>query len=101
MTRTPRSTVASTGESFDNDYFSYFRSASVLYELKPYGARSIRARYSRRIQRPSTRFLNPFPMSEDQLNRFVGNPELGPEYTDSYELAFQETRDLAVRSGGR
>lgn len=88
--------LTSTGESFDNDYLSWFPSASVLYELEPYGARTVRASYSRRIERPRTRFLNPFPMSEDQLNRFVGNPGLGPEYTDSWELAFQESGQLGT-----
>ncbi len=42
--------------------------------------------YSRRIQRPRGRFLNPFFTFADDRNTFRGNPDLNPSYTHSLEL---------------
>lgn len=88
--------LTTTGESFDNAYWSWFPSASALYNLEEDQSKSLRLSYSRRIQRPNTRFLNPFPLSEDPLNRFVGNPELGPEYTNAYELTYSMMGQLGT-----
>ncbi|MFP4527238.1 MAG: TonB-dependent receptor domain-containing protein [Candidatus Kapaibacterium sp.] len=46
--------------------------------------------YSRRIHRPRGRFLDPFPSYRDRYTYHVGNPELEPEYTDSYEIGMQK-----------
>ncbi|MEO1573014.1 MAG: outer membrane beta-barrel family protein [Bacteroidota bacterium] len=70
--------------AFDNDYFSVFPSAFATYQFTD--GVSAQASYSRRINRPSTRALNPFENREDPLNVRVGNPGLQPEYTDSYEV---------------
>jgi outer membrane cobalamin receptor len=48
------------------------------------------ASYSRRIERPRIWVLNPFTRYIDRLNLRIGNPELEPELTDSYELNFQK-----------
>jgi outer membrane receptor protein involved in Fe transport len=50
--------------------------------------------YSRRIRRPGTQELNPFPVFFDQQNVFVGNPRLNPEYTDAYELGLSRSGAL-------
>jgi len=84
------------GASYENDYLSWFPSGSVLYSFDEYGTKSLRASYARRIQRPNTRFLNPFSFREDQLNRFEGNPYLGPEYTDAYELTYAHSGTLGT-----
>ncbi|WP_159522593.1 TonB-dependent receptor domain-containing protein [Sunxiuqinia indica] len=42
--------------------------------------------YSRRIDRPGGRDLDPFPNYYNRYTIRYGNPELKPEYTDSYEL---------------
>ncbi|GAB4277990.1 MAG: outer membrane beta-barrel family protein [Marinilabiliales bacterium] len=49
----------------------------------------VQASYSRRINRPREWYLDPFPNYSDPLNIRMGNPELEPEYTDSYELNYQ------------
>jgi outer membrane receptor protein involved in Fe transport len=46
--------------------------------------------YSRRINRPRTWYLDPFPSYEDQLNIRMGNPDLEPEYVGSYEFNYQK-----------
>jgi outer membrane receptor protein involved in Fe transport len=50
--------------------------------------------YSRRIRRPGTQELNPFPTFFDVQNVFLGNPALEPEYTDAYELGFTKSGRL-------
>ena len=47
---------------------------------------AIQLSYSRRVNRPSGRDLNPFKNIEDPLNVSYGNPKLEPEFTDAYEL---------------
>ena len=68
-------------------YTSFFPSAFVTYAFGP--GSIIKGAYSRRIERPRTFFLNPFPDLSDTTFVRVGNPSLRPEYTDSYELTLQ------------
>ena len=81
--------LQNTGETYPKDYWSFFPSGLAAYNIDP--QRQLRLSYSRRIQRPDTRLLNPFGFTEDQRNRFQGNPELEPEYTQSVELAYQHS----------
>ncbi len=46
------------------------------------------ASYSRRIDRPRGRDLDPVPSYYNRYTVRIGNPDLEPEYTDSYELGF-------------
>ncbi|SFF85241.1 TonB-dependent receptor domain-containing protein [Sunxiuqinia elliptica] len=46
--------------------------------------------YSRRIDRPNGRDLDPFPNYYNRYTIRYGNPELEPEYTDSYELGIMK-----------
>jgi outer membrane receptor protein involved in Fe transport len=47
------------------------------------------ASYTRRIDRPNGWYLDPFINYIDQFNYRQGNPDLQPEYIDSYELGYQ------------
>ncbi|MEM9723077.1 MAG: outer membrane beta-barrel family protein [Bacteroidota bacterium] len=51
--------------------------------------------YSRRISRPNMWDLNPFTNIRDNLNLSTGNPDLQPEFTDSYELTAIKTWEKA------
>ena len=83
--------LATTGESYDNNYTSLFPSALVAFS--PDDTRQFKASYSKRIERPRTRMLNPFGFSPDPLNIFRGNPYLKPEYTHAFELGYQQSFD--------
>ena len=50
----------------------------------------VMASYSRRINRPRGRDLDPFPNYLNSYNIRIGNPGLQPEYIDSYELGYQK-----------
>ena len=78
-----------TGDKFSINRFDYFPSAYITRQLKK--EQQIQLSYSRRINRPRGRNLNPFPDYSDPYNIRVGNPALEPEYVDSYELNYQKS----------
>ncbi len=80
------------GDSYPYDYGSLFPSALAVYRFSD--AQNVKISYSRRIRRPGTQELNPFPFFFDVNNVFLGNPELAPEYTDAIEVGFQRTGQL-------
>jgi ferric enterobactin receptor len=87
----------STGETADvsrNDYASLFPSGLISWDMTE--DRQLKAGYSKRIQRPRGRMLNPVPSFDDPLNLFVGNPDLSPEYTHSFEIGYQQTGSLGT-----
>ena len=47
---------------------------------------SFQAGYSKRINRPGLRDLNPFSNIRNNFSIATGNPDLQPEYTDSFEI---------------
>lgn len=76
--------LISTNESFKNEYFNLFPSATVRYEAKK--GLEFSLGYSRRINRPSSGNLNPFTSYADPYNLRSGNPALRPEYIHSVDL---------------
>ena len=84
--------LADTGERFPYDYVSFFPSGLVSHKLTD--QTQVKLSYSRRIRRPGTQELNPFPAFFDQQNVFLGNPRLNPEYTDALELSLQQSMKM-------
>ncbi len=68
------------------DRFDLFPSAHFSYDLNDNN--QVMTSYSRRINRPDGRDLDPFPSYMNQYTIRIGNPDLKPEYTDSYELSY-------------
>ena len=73
-------------EDYPNDYFSLFPSLHLRRNFTP--SQSAQLSYSRRINRPRGRQLNPFPSYNDPYDISSGNPLLDPEYTNSLELGY-------------
>ena len=73
-----------TNESNPRNYTNFFPSVFFTYDL--INDNAIQLSYSRRIQRPRFWYLNPFFTFSDRRNFFGGNPNLDPEFTDSYEI---------------
>lgn len=67
-------------------YGNLFPSAFFTYELSDKSSASIS--YSKRIQRPRGRFLNPFNNFSSNINIFVGNPDLDPALTDAIDFGY-------------
>src|SRR5437763_749243 len=74
------------------NYHSLFPSGVIMY--KPSEQTQLKVSYSRRIRRPGTQELNPFPVFFDQQNVFIGNPRLNPEYTDAFEVGLSKSGQL-------
>jgi len=71
---------------YKNDYFSLYPSAHIK---KPLGNnKELSLSYSRRVNRPRSHSLNPFPKYTDPLNLRRGNPYLNPEYINSVEFGY-------------
>ena len=73
-----------TGEKNNQQYLSLFPSFQALYHLN--SKNDLKFTYSRRIDRPNSWHLNPFPDVSDSLNVRIGNPDLQPEFIHSLEL---------------
>lgn len=86
--------LAADGQSFPYDYNSLFPSGVVSYA--PNDADEWKIAYSRRIDRPGTEQLNPFPTFFDVQNVFLGNPELDPEYTNAIEFGYTHQADWGM-----
>ncbi|MDB5248653.1 MAG: TonB-dependent receptor [Segetibacter sp.] len=65
---------------------SLFPSAFVTYKLSD--KEDLQLNYSRRINRPNFFQLIPFPDYSDPYNLSVGNPALKPEFTNSFEISY-------------
>lgn len=74
-------------EDFSDEYYSLYPSAYLIYNFGP--GTLAKAGFSRRVNRPHARTLNPTPQYDDTLIVDVGNPHLQPEYTSAYELTLQ------------
>ena len=85
--RTERSYVGTSDE--DVSFTNLFPSGLVAYKFGGNG--QVKASYSRRIRRPETFMLNSILFYDDALNRQRGNPALRPEYTNAFELGYQQT----------
>lgn len=74
-----------TGEVATQNYTYLFPSAFLNYNLSQ--AQKMQVNYTRRINRPWVRALNPFTDISDPLNIRFGNPNLRPELINSFELS--------------
>lgn len=76
--------LANTNERNEQDYTNVFPTLHSSYKINDNF--SIQAGYSKRIFRPRLWDLNPFFNIRNNFNIRAGNPNLQPEFTDSYEL---------------
>lgn len=76
--------LVTTGQENNQLYTNFFPTVHTSYKFTPLF--SLQAGYSRRIYRPRLWDLNPFFNIRNNFNIRMGNPELKPEYADSYEL---------------
>lgn len=74
----------SNGISNTKRYVNYFPSVFLNYTLKE--GTNITLSYSKRINRPRDRFINPFSSYSSNINLFFGNPDLDPALSDVYEI---------------
>lgn len=81
--------LVSPSQVFDKNYIDFFPSLSLSQKLSK--TSEIQLSYAKRINRPRFGQLNPFvsvSMMGGSNNLSQGNPNLNPEFTDSYELSY-------------
>lgn len=82
------------GTDFKKDYINLFPTLSLSQKI---GLQNeFQFSYSRRITRPMIYRLNPFVNRSNSRFIYFGNPELNPEFTDSYELGYNFYAEFAT-----
>ena len=71
-------------ETVNISLFNYFPSAHLKWDINKTNA--VQVSYSKRVNRPNGRVINPFVNKENDYYYSYGNPFLKPEFTSSYEL---------------
>jgi len=82
-------TLINTNEKYDKKYTDLFPTVNFGYELSD--DQSFTLGYSRRLRRPSSRYLNPFESRESEVIFSKGNVNLDPTYTNSFDLGYLNT----------
>ncbi len=76
-----------TSNNYNNKrYNNFFPSAFATYEISDKS--SVSVSYSRRINRPRGRMLNPFSNYSSNINIMQGNPDLNPSMTDAIDFGY-------------
>lgn len=83
--------LVNSNELTNKDYVNWFPSIFLGYEFSE--KEQVTLSYSKRLRRPWSRFINPFPSRSSNTNLFQGNPDLDPTFTDSYDLGYLKRWD--------
>ena len=79
-------------EKSDKNYiyqkFDVFPTLHISRNMK--ANQQIMLSYSRRIRRPNSWVLNNYPKYIDEHNIFLGNPDVTPEFSNSYEFSYRK-----------
>lgn len=76
--------LTTTNEENSQNYTNFFPTLHTSYKLTE--GLSLQAGYSKRVYRPRLWDLNPFFNIRNNFSIRTGNPNLLPEFTDSYEV---------------
>ena len=68
------------------NYTKFFPTINLGYEINE--NQSIMLGYNRRIRRPRSRNINPFPSRSSATNLYVGNPNLDPSFSNGIDLGY-------------
>lgn len=79
-------TLTTNDENFDENYTDFFPTINLGWEFNE--EESITFGFNRRITRPRSRFVNPFPSRSSETNIFQGNPDIDPSYSNGWDLAY-------------
>lgn len=75
--------------AFKKDYFQLFPSLFLSYQLTE--TQQLQLNYTRRLRRPWSGQLNSFRDTRDATMVSFGNPELTPEFSNSFSLNYLKT----------
>jgi outer membrane receptor protein involved in Fe transport len=81
-------TQISMAKDYKYEKLHLFPSGSISTKL--FGDHQVQLSYSRRINRPHENLLNPYPFWNTSYAIIYGNPDLKPEFINSFELNYQK-----------
>ena len=73
-------------EPFNKDYLNFFPTLHLRRSFE--NNQSAQISYTRRINRPHNRNLNPFMRYSSEYEVSMGNPDLNPEFINSFEVGY-------------
>ena len=79
----------SSNEYSNSNYIGLFPTINLGYEFSE--NQNLTVGYNRRISRPRSRFLNPFPSRSSATNLFQGNPNISPSYSNGVDIGYLNT----------
>jgi len=77
---------STTQKPFNNSYTTFVPSFAISKTIN--NTQTFKLSYSKRIQRPSLQYLNPFLNQANILSQSQGNPTLSPEVSQTVELNY-------------
>ncbi|NND25901.1 MAG: TonB-dependent receptor [Flavobacteriaceae bacterium] len=75
-----------SGNFEKKNYTQLFPTVNLAYEITE--DESFTIGYSRRIRRPRSRFINPFPSRSSPTSLFQGDPDLDPSISDAFDIGY-------------
>ncbi|MFN2395211.1 MAG: TonB-dependent receptor domain-containing protein [Bacteroidales bacterium] len=88
--------LAGENDDYTLNRWDIYPTFHMSYQLP--AEQQLMASYTRRLQRIRGWYLEPFYTWRDAYNIRIGNPNLEPEYIDSYELSYQKRFEKNVLS---
>ena len=83
--------------NFDKTFNGLFPTVNLIYEIGE--EENISLGYNRRINRPRSWFLNPFPSQSSRTNIFQGNPDLDPAFANAFDLGYLKQWEQITLTG--
>jgi len=75
-----------SGDFSKKNYTGLFPTVNLNYELND--SENITLAFNRRLRRPHSYFINPFPSRSSATSIFQGNPDLDPSYSGQFDLGY-------------
>ena len=76
---------------FNKNFLGLFPTVNLTLELTE--TENITFGYNRRINRPRSWFINPFPSRSSRTNIFQGNPDLDPAFANAFDVGYLKSWD--------
>ncbi|PVX52083.1 outer membrane receptor protein involved in Fe transport [Balneicella halophila] len=70
----------------EKDYNDLFPTMNLSYKMSD--KQSVTLGYARRIRRPRSRMINPFPSRASLTSIFQGNPDIDPSYSNTFDVGY-------------
>lgn len=80
------SIISDLNINFNKNLVGLFPTVNLVYELNE--KENLTLGYNRRINRPRSWFVNPFPSRASEANIFQGNPNLNPAFASAFDLGY-------------